>query len=268
MNAAAGAAREGLPAIDGVPARRRLLLVRHGAVDYFDADGRPHPPDTVPLTTQGVAQARALGAALVGANVKIDRAISSGLVRTQMTMQHVLAAGALLPDNAPIERCLELQEIHGGRLEDIAERDLQKTFTAAFAGPVPLATHFLNGETIGELLARVLPAVRRLLADRSWDTALIVAHGGVNRAILSWFLAAAPVFFGGLAQDPGALNIIDIATPDECDHQVDEGQQIAAASVVRVVNYCALDILQMQSRLSAMEHLLGQYRRWRTRRSP
>src|SRR5258706_6289569 len=136
------------------PSRRRLLLVRHGAVDYFDADGRPHPPDTVPLTSQGVAQARALGAALVRAHVKIDRAISSGLLRTQMTMQHVLAAAALLSANAPTELWPELQEIRGGRLADIADRDLKKTFTAAFAGPVPLATRFLNGETIGELLAR------------------------------------------------------------------------------------------------------------------
>jgi broad specificity phosphatase PhoE len=252
---------------DSAPARRRLLLVRHGAVDYFDADGRPHPPDTVPLTTQGVAQARALGAALARADVRIDRAISSGLPRTQMTMQHLLAAGALLSGNAPTEHWPELQEIRGARLEDIAEPDLKKTFTAAFAGPVPLATRFLNGETIGELLARVLPAVQRLLADRSWDTALIVAHGGVNRALLSWFLAGEPVFFGGLAQDPGALNIIDIATPDESDGQVDEGRQIAAASVVRVVNYCALEPLQTQSRLSTMEHLLGQYRRWRSQRS-
>ena len=37
--------------------RRRILLMRHGAVEYFDANGRPHPPDDVPLTAQGVEQA-------------------------------------------------------------------------------------------------------------------------------------------------------------------------------------------------------------------
>jgi hypothetical protein len=42
--------------------RRRLLLMRHGAVEYFDAEGRPHPPDAVPLTPTGVEQARAMGA--------------------------------------------------------------------------------------------------------------------------------------------------------------------------------------------------------------
>ena len=30
--------------------RRRVYLMRHGDVAYFDADGRPVPPDDVPLT--------------------------------------------------------------------------------------------------------------------------------------------------------------------------------------------------------------------------
>jgi probable phosphoglycerate mutase len=68
----------------------------------------------------------------------------------------------------------------------------------------------------------------------------------VNRAILSWFLTGEEVFLGGLAQDPGCLNVIDVGpTP--------------AKSVVRVVNFCALDPLLTTTRLSTMEHLLHQY---------
>ena len=81
-----------------------------------------------------------------------------------------------------------------------------------------------------------------------WDTALLVAHGGVNRALLSWFLTGAPSFLGGLAQDPGCLNIIDIGP----------GQ---AQTVVRVVNFCPLEPLQTGTRASTMEHLLQQYLR-------
>ncbi len=229
--------------------RRRLLLMRHGAVDYFDAQGRPYPPDDVPLTVQGVTQARAIGAALAASGVTIDRALTSGLVRTRETAQHVLEAAQLSP---PLEHWPDLQEIRGGRLSAIRDDDLRDAFIAAFEGPVPREKRFLGGETIGELIDRVLPALQGLLADDGWDTALLVAHGGVNRAVLSWFLTGRHEFLGGLAQDAGCLNVIDVgATP--------------ATSVVRVVNFCPLNTLRTETRLSTMEELLQKYLKLRAR---
>lgn len=230
--------------------RRRILLMRHGAVDYFDADGRPYPPDDVPLTPQGVRQAQAMGEAIAAAGVKIERAITSGLVRTRSTAQHVLAAAGVAP---PVEHRSELQEIRGGPLADIPDAELRSAFIAAFEGPVPPETRFLNGETIRALLDRTLPSIERLLTEDDWDTVLLVLHGGVNRGILSWFLTGQPVFLGGLAQDPACLNVIDVGPT-------------VATSIVRVVNFCALDTLQTTSRLSTMEHLLGQYMKLRATR--
>lgn len=232
--------------------RRRLLLMRHGAVDYFDAQGRPYPPDDVPLTPQGVTQARAIGEALAAAGVTIDRALTSGLVRTRETAQHVLEAAELSP---PLAHWPDLQEIRGGRLSAIRDDDLRDAFIAAFEGPVPRDKRFLGGETIGQLIDRVLPALQRLLADDGWDTALLVAHGGVNRAVLSWFLTGRHEFLGGLAQDAGCLNVVDVgATP--------------AASVVRVVNFCPLNTLRTETRLSTMEELLHKYLKLRMRSEP
>jgi len=229
--------------------RRRLLLMRHGAVDYFDADGRPYPPDDVPLTAQGVTQSRAIGAALAASGVAIDRALTSGLARTRETAQHVLEAARL---SLPLEHWPDLQEIRGGRLSAIRDDDLRDAFIAAFEGPVPREKRFLGGETIGELIDRVLPALQRLLADDNWDTTLLVAHGGVNRAVLSWFLTGRHDFLGALAQDAGCLNVIDVgATP--------------ASSVVRVVNFCPLDTLRTETRLSTMEELLQKYLKLRAR---
>jgi probable phosphoglycerate mutase len=231
--------------------RRRILLMRHGAVEYFDPNGRPYPPDDVPLTAQGIEQARAMGKAIAGSGVSIDRAITSGLVRTRATAAHVLEAAGVTP---PVEHRSELQEIRGGQLASIPDAELRSAFIAAFEGPVPRDTRFLNGETIGELLDRTLPAIQRLLAEDDWDTVLVVLHGGVNRGILSWFLTGQPMFLGGLAQDPGCLNVIDVGPS-------------VATSIVRVVNFCALDTLQTASRLSTMEHLLGQYMKLRSSRS-
>ena len=228
--------------------RRRLLLMRHGAVEYFDSAGRPHPPDEVPLTAVGVEQARAMGAAIAHAGVRIDRAITSGLARTRQTAQNVLDAAMLTP---PLEHWPELREIQPGHLPSISEHELRSAFLNAFEGPVPRETRFLQGETIGAMLDRTLPALQRLLAGDDWDTALMVLHGGVNRGLLSWFLTGQAVFLGGLAQDTGCLNIIDVGTGP-------------ANSVVRVVNFCPIDTLQTTTRLSTMEHLLEKYLRLRT----
>jgi probable phosphoglycerate mutase len=223
--------------------RRRLLLMRHGAVDYFDPNGRPYPPDAVPLTPAGIEQARAMGAALAAAGVKIDRAVTSGLNRTRQTAEQMLDAAGMRP---PIEHWTELQEIKGGHLPSIPDAKLREAFIGAFEGPVPRETRFLEGETIGALLDRTLPALQRLLDADNWDTALMVLHGGVNRGLLSWFLTGQPVFLGGIAQDTGCLNIIDVGPQPH-------------TSVVRVVNFCAIDTLQTTTRLSTMEHLLQKY---------
>lgn len=227
--------------------RRRLLLMRHGAVEYFDPHGRPFPPDAVPLTAQGEAQARAMGAALAAAGVRIDRAITSGLTRTRQTAASVLAAAGASP---PIEHWSDLQEIRPGHLPSIPEARLREAFLGAFGGPTPRTTRFLEGESIGELLDRTLPAVRRLLDADDWDTALAVLHGGVNRAVLSWFLTGEATFLGGIEQDPGCLNIIDVGRGASGG---------VGGSVVRVVNFCALDPLQTTTRLSTMEHMLERY---------
>lgn len=230
--------------------RRRLLLMRHGAVDYFDGDGRPYPPDAVPLTPGGIDQARAMGAALAAAGVRIDRAVTSGLIRTRQTAANVLEAAGMSP---PVEHWPDLQEIRGGHLPSIPDAELRAAFIGAFEGPVPRETRFLQGETIGALLDRTLPALQRLLAADDWDTALMVLHGGVNRGLLSWFLTGEAVFLGGLAQDTGCLNIIDVGTGP-------------ATSVVRVINFCPIDTLQTTTRLSTMEHLLEKYLKLRQRR--
>jgi probable phosphoglycerate mutase len=230
--------------------RRRLLLMRHGAVEYFDPDGRPYPPDAVPLTAAGIEQARAMGAALAAAGVRIDRAVTSGLVRTRQTASNVLEAAGMTP---PVEHWDELQEIRPGHLPSIPDAELRAAFIGAFEGPVPRDARFLHGETIGELLDRTLPALQRLLVADDWDTVLMVLHGGVNRGLLSWFLTGQAVFLGGLAQDTGCLNIIDVGTGP-------------ATSVVRVVNFCPIDTLQTTTRLSTMEHLLEKYLKLRQRR--
>ena len=90
-----------------IEARRRIYLVRHGEVSYFDPAGRPHPHRSVPLNEDGRKQALEARDAL--ARVPIDRAVCTGLPRTQETAEIILAGRDLRP-----ETLTALQEVSPG----------------------------------------------------------------------------------------------------------------------------------------------------------
>ena len=48
------------------------------------------------------------------------------------------------------------------------------------------------------------------MADDGWHTALVVLHGGVNRAILSYALTDERMFLGTSNRRPRALNVLDV----------------------------------------------------------
>lgn len=227
--------------------RRRIFLMRHGAVSYFDAAGQPVLPETVPLTSYGRAQATAAGASFAEQQLRFDRVISSGLPRTVETATRVLAATG---QQIAIEQWPELVEIRGGKLAHIPEDQLHAAFNAAFEGLVPEQRQFLGGESVGEMMDRVHPALARLRADPSWDTVLLVLHGGINRAILSYALTGQRLFLGNLAQTAGCINALDVG-----DEEHDW--------VVRFVNYAPPAPLQLHARSTTMELLLEQYKKSR-----
>ena len=225
--------------------RRRIVLMRHGSVTYFDAEGRPVLPEQVPLNADGRDQADAAGCAFAAEGVVFDKVIVSGLPRTVETAARVLAAAG---QAHAVETWPALQEIRGGRLAAIPPDQLRAAFTGVFSGPVGEDTRFLGGESVGELLDRVHPAIARLRADPDWDCALLVLHGGVNCAILSLAMTGQRMFLGGLAQAPGCINALDVGAAD-------------SDWVVRYVNYAPPAPLQALVRSTTMEELLQQYKK-------
>jgi broad specificity phosphatase PhoE len=217
--------------------RRRIYLLRHAEVAYFDEHGQPVAPDEVPLTPTGRRQARRAGAALAG--VRFDRVLTSGLPRTVETAR-------LVAPSARVEQWPELRELVPGRLAELAPEELEAAFLGAFRGVLPGPTRFLGGETIDALFDRVLPALERLLADPAWDTALAVLHGGVNRAWLSFALSGRRLFLGAIEQAPACINVLD----------VDQ----AGTFVVRAVNATPWDPAYLAGRSTTMEELWAQFR--------
>jgi broad specificity phosphatase PhoE len=212
--------------------RRRIYLLRHGQVAYF-VDGRPVAPDEVHLTDLGRRETQETAAALSG--IVFDRVISSGLPRAVET------ARIVAPGRDP-ESWSELRELAGGRLAEL--RDPEAAFVGAFSGTLPEGATFLGGETIGSLLDRALPALQRLVAEPGWDVALVVAHGGTIRALLSYALTGERVFLGNFELAPASISILDVG--DDW--------------IVRAVNVTPYDLAHTRTRLRTMEELWAEYR--------
>ena len=219
--------------------RRRLYLMRHAEVSYVDEAGAPVNPERVPLTATGREQAEAARLGL--ADVTFDLVLASGLPRTVETAE-------LVAPGHEVESWPELAEWRGGRLDAIPREELEQAFVGALR-VTDEAARFLGGESLGEALDRVHPALERLLA-REWDAALAVLHGGVNRIVLSYALSGDRTYFGTFEQAPACINLLDLG---------DDGW------IVRTVNYVPYDPLH-PARETTMEHLWSQFQTWRDAR--
>jgi probable phosphoglycerate mutase len=234
-----------------LPKRRRIFLMRHGDVTYFDDTGRAIDPERVPLNERGRAEASAAGQAFAAENVRFDRVIASGLPRTVETAQRVLAE---TQQEINIDIWPEWEELRGGKLRSLGETpaDVERAFLGVFDGVVPEETRFLGGESIGELMDRVLPPLARLVDDPSWDTVLLVLHGGVNRALLSHAITGGGrLFFGHLSQTTGCINALDIGTrPNDW--------------VIGAINHSPPSPLHAGTRNTTMELLYAQFTQYQT----
>jgi broad specificity phosphatase PhoE len=211
--------------------RRRIYLMRHAEVRYFEGV----LPEEVVLTENGRRQAEAAREALAG--IPFDRVLTSGLPRTLET------AAIVAPGREPEHR-RGLREIEGGELRGLEPQRVEELMRAAFRGAVPLETRFLGGETVGELVDRVLAEAAALLADHSWDVALLVLHGGVNRALLSHALTGQRTLLGGFEQSPGCVNVLDVGED----------------WIVRAVNHTPYDPAHAAApRTTTMEQLWADY---------
>jgi probable phosphoglycerate mutase len=238
-----------MSALPGTTGRRRLYLMRHGHVDYFSktviVDRRP---DLVPLTELGRAQADAAGRAL--GPIRFDLALCSGYPRTRQTAERVLA---LNEDGAhlTLEDEPDLVEIKGGGLIQARSRE-ELSARMAFEfdrAHMPGAAMF-GGDKFADVQARSVRAVERLLARPDWHTALIVAHEGVNRLLLSWATGAGLQGASRFEQDLACVNILDFDLVPLAGEKA--GTEIAR-TIIKMVNVTPYNFLKHGMNLTSLE---------------
>jgi probable phosphoglycerate mutase len=223
--------------------RRRVYLVRHGAVSYFEPGRDDLGDQDPPLNEEGISQAEALGRLL--AEAPIDLAVCTGYRRTRQTAELAIA-----PRRLRIEVVEGLSEARTGTFEDIeTAEEMESTFVDAFKDAAEPGARFLTGETYAGLWDRVAAAWQPLLARGDWSHALVAAHGVVNRTILAQALQASPQIFRRLEQDTGCLNVLDV-----------EGRgSDAHVAFVRLINFTPYNATKLGMHHTTLEMLWQQF---------
>jgi glucosyl-3-phosphoglycerate phosphatase len=166
--------------------RRRIAFWRHGQTQW-NVDSRFQGMRDVGLDEVGLAQAQAAAPAL--AALQPDLIVSSDLSRAARTAEALAALTSL-----PVALDPDLRETDGGqwqgrtRAEIIeADGDLFRAWVAGHDVRPP------GGESRDEVVARVLAAVHRHLADvPRGGTMVVVSHGGSIRGGIGGLLGLAP----------------------------------------------------------------------------
>jgi 2,3-bisphosphoglycerate-dependent phosphoglycerate mutase len=159
-----------------------LALVRHGQ-SLWNLQNRFTGWVDVPLTEEGVAEARRAGERLAGQH--FDVAYTSALSRAQETLRLAMEVAGL---DVPVIRDAALNERDYGDLAG-----LDKAATAERYGAEQVHTWRRSfdvappgGESLKDTAARTLPFFdRAILGDvRAGRDVLVVAHGNSNRSIV------------------------------------------------------------------------------------
>ena len=233
-------------AIDGA-SRRRLYLFRHGAVDYIDENGNwVADPDSVNLNTRGRAQAA--GMAELFADTHVDKALCTGLPRTQQTGKTILGDREI-----KLGVFAELEEIRPLKGETAGGYDIHTDIAFSHWRAPQKDARFLRGERYHDFYARVSAAMESLLADESWHNLAVFAHGGTNAAVLGWATGVGLKAFGLLDQSMCCLNIIDF--------DFDEKSRLVRKTV-RAMNISADDPVMRNRHAGDMEMLAQRILKW------
>lgn len=181
----------------------RLYLIRHGQVvnhheyrynGHFDVD----------ITPTGVEQMNRLAEFL--AKEPIRAMYSSDL-------QRAVKGARIIGKRLGLDPVMvhALREINLGRWEGLTREEaaLKYPEEADFSFKDLATSKVKGGESLVDLKARVIPALREITVRHAGQSICILAHGGVNRVIISDAMGLNVGNFFKIEQDYGCLNVID-----------------------------------------------------------
>jgi len=184
----------------------KIILVRHGHVEGISPERFRGRADLA-LTPQGLRQAEAT-ARRIEASWTPAALYASPLSRCRATAEAIGRPFGLTPTPVP-----GLVDIDYGDWQGLTPDEARSKW------PEPLDTWYRaphwaaipGGESLQDVLARIVAALRDVNGRHPRDTVVVVAHDSVNRIILLHALDLPLSRYRRLGQDPGAINEIDFS---------------------------------------------------------
>ncbi|MFC0533149.1 bifunctional RNase H/acid phosphatase [Phytohabitans kaempferiae] len=186
----------------------RLLLVRHGAT-ALTAQRRYSGRGDVPLSEEGLAQARATAARVKSLAPAISAVVTSPLVRCTRTAEVIATALG----GTPVEVEPDLVECDFGEWEGRTFTEVRAQWPEemdAWLGSTEEAPP--GGESFRAVATRVRRVVATIHKGYPESTVVVVSHVSPLKILLRDALAAGDAFLHRLYLDPAGLSIVDMWT--------------------------------------------------------
>jgi alpha-ribazole phosphatase/probable phosphoglycerate mutase len=186
-----------------------VYIIRHGETE---GSGQKRYKGTidVPMSQRGVEQmhntAGFVRRLLDGAGQTMSAVYCSDLVRAQKSAELVAGPLGLRPE--VVER---IRERDFGLWEGMSFDEIQDEYPGEFRAWArdPMRFSPMGGESTVDVKERVIGALGQMLDRHREETFCVVAHGGVNRVMLSHYLGMPLSNIFGMEQDFACVNIVE-----------------------------------------------------------
>ena len=184
-----------------------ILLTRHGQTEW-NREERFRGRMDLPLNSTGERQAEALAERLAAFPVS---AIYSGpLQRAQRTAE--ICSHRL---GLPYQVLPGLLDVDYGQWQGLSPAEVADRYPEQYRQwrDAPAQVRFPGGESFAEMQARAVAALEDVISPHSGQTVVLVAHMGVNKALLCAVLGLDLSHYWALRQDTCCLNIFRCLAP-------------------------------------------------------
>jgi probable phosphoglycerate mutase len=197
----------------------KIILTRHGHVEGINP-ARFRGRTELPLTKLGQAQAKAV-AARIAKTWNPAKVYTSPMGRCVATGQEIARTCRVASE--PIEA---LNDLDYGHWQWRTFDEVRAAWPELFAAwhMTPHLVRFPGGDSLQDLVARTANALRLVLERHAseTETVVFVGHDSVNRALLLQFLDQPLSAYWRIAQEPCAINEIDVQDGGICVRRINE----------------------------------------------
>lgn len=204
----------------------KILLTRHGHVEGILPE-RFRGLSDIALTEKGLAQANALAQ-------RIGREWHPSVIYTSPLQRCIVMGEAIAKTTkAPCHVLKSLTDLNYGAWQWQTFEEVRANSPSHFAlwHFAPHLVRFPGGDSLQDLFLRAADTIRLILEHHHDESVVIVGHDSVNRALLLQILDQPASAYWKLAQDPCALNELEVTRSHARVVKMNDTSHLSAVAV-------------------------------------